>query len=132
MARNVLGEALEECSRTPLTGFYRNGCCDTGGDDVGAHTVCALMTEEFLAFSVAQGNDLVSPAPGFPGLRPGDSWCLCADRWQEALEAGVAPPVRLEATHALTLEWVTLGDLRRHAAPGEDGAPDAPGAPAGD
>jgi len=117
----VLGEALEECSRTPLTGFYRNGCCDTGGDDVGVHTVCALMTEEFLTFSVAQGNDLVSPAPGFPGLRPGDSWCLCADRWQEALQAGVAPPVRLEATHALTLEWVTLSDLRRHAVEPGDG-----------
>lgn len=126
MARNVLGAALEECSRTPLTGFYRNGCCDTGGDDAGVHTVCALMTEEFLAFSVAQGNDLVSPVPGFPGLRPGDSWCLCADRWREALEAGVAPPVRLESTHALTLEWVTLADLRRHAAPSGDADPGAP------
>lgn len=125
MARNVLGGALEDCSRDPLTGFYRNGCCDTGGDDVGVHTVCARMTEEFLAFSVARGNDLVTPGPGFPGLRPGDSWCLCAERWQEAMEAGVAPPVHLEATHARTLEWVTLDDLRRHAAPSGGAGPAA-------
>ena len=117
MARNVLGGELEACSHDPLTGFYRNGCCDTGGEDRGVHVVCARMTEEFLAFSRERGNDLVTPVPafGFAGLRPGDRWCLCADRWQEALEADVAPPVHLEATHARALEWVTLSELQRHA-----------------
>jgi uncharacterized protein (DUF2237 family) len=117
VARNVLGGELEPCSFDPLTGFYRSGCCDAGADDPGVHVVCARVTEEFLAFSVSRGNDLVTPVPafGFPGLRPGDQWCLCADRWHEALDAGVAPPVVLEATHARALEWVSLEDLRRHA-----------------
>src|SRR5919206_1463239 len=94
VARNVLGGELEPCSTDPLTGFYRNGCCDTGGDDVGVHVVCARMTDEFLAHSAAVGNDLSTPIPaaGFPGLRAGDRWCLCASRWQEALEAGGGPP----------------------------------------
>ena len=115
MNRNVLGEELASCSTDPLTGFYRTGCCETGVDDVGVHIVCAQVTEEFLAFSKAQGNDLSSPQPGFAGLVAGDRWCLCAPRWQEALEAGVAPPVVLEATHLQALEWVSLDDLRRHA-----------------
>jgi uncharacterized protein (DUF2237 family) len=115
MARNVLGGELADCSHDPLTGFYRNGCCDTGSGDLGVHVVCARVTEEFLAFSQAQGNDLSSPMPGFPGLVPGDRWCLCATRWQEALEAGVAPPIVLEATHISALEWTTLADLQRHA-----------------
>jgi uncharacterized protein (DUF2237 family) len=115
MAKNVLGGELESCSLDPVTGFYRTGCCDTGAEDVGVHVVCARVTEEFLAFSQAQGNDLSSPMPGFAGLVPGDRWCLCAARWQEALEAGAAPPVVLEATHISTLEWVTLADLQRHA-----------------
>src|SRR5262245_53614938 len=115
MARNVLGGELADCSYDPLTGFYRNGCCDTGAEDLGIHVVCARVTAEFLAFSQAQGNDLSTPQPGFPGLVPGDRWCLCATRWQEALEAGVAPPVVLEATHVSALEWVSLDDLRRHA-----------------
>lgn len=117
MAKNVLGGELETCSTDPLTGFYRNGCCDTGATDVGVHVVCAQMTEEFLDFSLSQGNDLLSPVPaaGFPGLRPGDRWCVCASRWKQALDAGVAPPVVLEATHARVLDWVRLDDLRRHA-----------------
>jgi len=119
LARNVLGTDLLDCSLDPLTGFYRDGCCNTGGDDVGVHTVCAVMTEEFLAFSASVGNDLSTPMPehGFAGLRPGDRWCLCAPRWQEALEAGAAPAVVLESTHVATLEWVDLADLRAHAAP---------------
>jgi uncharacterized protein (DUF2237 family) len=118
MARNVLGGELDDCGRDPLTGFYRNGCCDTGADDVGVHVVCARMTAEFLDFALSQGNDLITPVPaaGFPGLTPGDRWCLCASRWREALDAGVAPPVVLEATHVATLEWIDLRDLRRHAA----------------
>ena len=117
MAQNVLGTELQECSREPLTGFYRNGCCETGSDDVGVHTVCARVTAEFLEFSKEAGNDLTTPVPGygFSGLQPGDSWCLCAARWVEALEAGVAPPVVLEATHAATLEFAALDDLRRFA-----------------
>ncbi len=116
-AKNVLGEELAECSRDPLTGFYRTGCCDTGGDDEGVHIVCAQMTSEFLAFSVDRGNDLVTPRPeyGFPGLKPGDRWCLCVTRWKEALEAGMAPPVLLDATHISSLEFVELEDLKRHA-----------------
>jgi uncharacterized protein (DUF2237 family) len=99
-----------------VTGFYRNGCCDTGPDDFGIHTVCAVMTEEFLDFSLSQGNDLLTPVPpAFPGLRPGDQWCVCAPRWKEALGAGAAPPVVLESTHIGTLEWVSLDDLRAHA-----------------
>ncbi|HEY1738913.1 MAG TPA: DUF2237 domain-containing protein [Acidimicrobiia bacterium] len=115
MAKNVLGGDLEPCGFDPVTGFYRNGCCDTGADDAGVHVVCAVMTAEFLDFSAARGNDLSTPQPGFAGLQPGDSWCLCASRWQEALDAGCAPPVRLEATHIATLEWATLADLQAHA-----------------
>ncbi|MGI5130427.1 DUF2237 family protein [Pseudonocardia sp. CA-107938] len=117
MARNVLGGELQSYSTDPLTGFYRTGCCDTGAEDVGVHTVCAQMTAEFLAFSAEHGNDLSTPRPefGFAGLEPGDRWCVCADRWVEAFEAGAAPPVVLEATHASMLDWVDLADLRRHA-----------------
>jgi len=117
VAKNILGGELEPCGFDPLTGFYRDGCCESGGDDPGVHAVCARMTEEFLAFSVATGNDLVTPRPefGFAGLRAGDRWCLCASRWQEAYEAGVAPPVVLEATHARALEWCNAGALREHA-----------------
>jgi uncharacterized protein (DUF2237 family) len=116
MAKNVLGGELEPCSTDPLTGFYRDGCCNTGADDAGVHVVCARVDEEFLQFSARRGNDLTTPQFGFPGLTPGDRWCLCAARWAEALEAGVAPDVILEATHARALEWVSLEDLRRHAA----------------
>ncbi len=116
MAKNVLGGELQPCSADPPTGFYRDGCCNTGSEDLGVHTVCAVMTEEFLELSRSLGNDLSTPQPGFPGLLPGDRWCLCAPRWQEALEAGAAPAVVLDATHAATLEWVRLGDLVRHAA----------------
>lgn len=118
MAKNVLGGELEYCSTEPLTGFYRDGCCNSGAEDVGVHTVCARVTAEFLAFSKSRGNDLSTPQPavGFPGLVPGDQWCLCASRWQEAFEAGAAPAVVLEATHAATLEWCRLEDLQRHAA----------------
>lgn len=117
MAQNVLGGSLESCSTAPMTGFYRTGCCDTGAEDLGVHTVCARVTGEFLEFSARSGNDLSTPRPefGFPGLRPGDRWCLCAARWEQARAAGVAPPVVLEATHARTLEWVDLADLRAHA-----------------
>jgi uncharacterized protein len=115
---NVLGGDLEPCGFDPVTGFYRDGTCRTSGQDVGVHAVCAVMTDEFLNFSASVGNDLSTPHPdlGFPGLQPGDRWCLCASRWQEALEAGVAPPVVLEATHALALEFSTLDDLQAHAA----------------
>jgi uncharacterized protein (DUF2237 family) len=115
MPTNVLGSELANCSVDPLTGWYRNGCCDTGADDLGVHVVCAEVTAEFLAFSRDVGNDLSTPRPGFDGLQPGDRWCLCASRWQEALDAGVAPPVILEATHLQALEWVSLDDLRRYA-----------------
>ena len=113
---NVLGDALQPCSKEPLTGFYRTGCCESGPDDEGMHTVCVIMTERFLAFSKAAGNDLSTPHPewGFPGLQPGDRWCLCAPRWQEALEQGYAPQVILEATHQRTLEIVELADLEAH------------------
>jgi len=116
-SRNVLGEPLESCSVKPVTGFFRNGCCDTGGEDVGSHTVCAVMTAEFLAFSKAHGNDLSTPMPefGFPGLKPGDRWCLCAPRWQEAFVAGQAPRVALRATHAGALDHCPLADLKRFA-----------------
>ena len=119
MAKNVLGGDLEECCSSPMTGFYRNGCCDTGPEDIGAHVVCAEMTEVFLAFSIDRGNDLSSPAPGFPGLVPGDCWCVCAARWQEAFDAGAAPPVHLRATHARALEWISLEDLRRYSVDAE-------------
>jgi uncharacterized protein (DUF2237 family) len=114
---NVLGEELAACGFAPLTGFWRDGTCRTGGEDVGVHAVCAVMTEEFLAFSASVGNDLSTPRPdlGFGGLVAGDRWCLCAGRWQEALDAGVAPPVVLAATHALALEFSSLADLRAHA-----------------
>jgi uncharacterized protein (DUF2237 family) len=115
--RNVLGEDLETCSIRPMTGFFRTGCCETGPEDVGAYVVCAEVTKEFLAFSKLRGSDLSTPAPevGFPGLRPGDRWCLCAPRWQKALDAGVAPRVVLRATHQNALEYVSLEDLKRHA-----------------
>lgn len=118
MAQNVLGTDLVPCSLDPLTGFYRNGCCDTGAEDAGVHTVCVVMTDEFLAFSTSVGNDLATPRPefGFAGLSAGDRWCLCASRWTEALDAGAAPRVVLESTHARTLEWADLADLQRHAA----------------
>ena len=114
---NVLGGRLEPCSVEPRTGFYRDGCCNTGPEDLGLHVVCARMTAKFLAFSKARGNDLSTPQPdfGFPGLKPGDRWCLCAGRWREALEAGVAPPVVLSATHEEALAVVSLDDLKRHA-----------------
>jgi len=117
LARNVLGGELEACSFDPLTGFYRDGCCHTGPDDAGTHVVCARVTPDFLAFSVARGNDLVTPRPEwrFAGLKPGDRWCLCVSRWLEALEAGVAPPVVLEATHENTLQHVPLDVLQQHA-----------------
>ena len=116
-ALNVLGEPLVPCSLDPLTGFYRDGCCNTGYDDTGIHTVCVRVTAKFLAFSKQRGNDLSTPAPqfGFPGLKPGDQWCLCAGRWKEALDAGAAPRVVLAATHEETLAIVALEDLRRHA-----------------
>ena len=116
-SRNVLGEKLETCCTAPMTGFYRDGTCNTGGGDFGAHVVCAEVTAEFLAFTKSQGNDLSTPVPmsNFPGLKPGDRWCLCASRWQEALEAGVAPPVILAATHASTVEYVSLDQLKQHA-----------------
>jgi hypothetical protein len=118
--RNVLGEPLEPCSIDPLTGFYRDGRCRTGGEDVGVHVVCAEMTSDFLSFSAERGNDLATPRPewGFAGLRPGDRWCLCASRWTEALDAGFAPPVILAATHASALEFASLSDLRAHAIDG--------------
>ena len=115
---NVLGEALSPCSQDPVTGFFRNGCCDTNEMDRGSHTICAVMTAEFLEFSKAAGNDLSTPRPefGFAGLKPGDQWCLCAARWVEALEAGKAPKVRLNSTHRRALEVARLEDLRAHAA----------------
>ena len=116
-SRNVLGEALQSCSQSPVTGFFRNGCCDTSAEDAGSHTVCAVMTDAFLKFSKARGNDLSTPHPefGFPGLKAGDRWCLCAPRWQEAFEAGQAPHVVLRATHQGALDYCALDDLKRHA-----------------
>jgi len=116
-ARNVLGEPLEPCSMEPRTGFTRSGSCETGAEDLGSHTLCARVTAEFLAFSKARGNDLTTPVPefDFPGLKPGDRWCLCAARWQEALDAGCAPQVALRATHEGALEVCALADLKRHA-----------------
>jgi hypothetical protein len=115
--RNVLGEQLETCSITPMTGFYRDGCCNTGPEDFGSHTVCVVMTAAFLDFSKASGNDLSTPMPefGFAGLKPGDRWCLCAPRWQEAYAAGQAPRVVLRATHEGALAHCTLADLKRFA-----------------
>jgi uncharacterized protein (DUF2237 family) len=116
-ARNVLGEPLEICSIKPMTGFYRDGCCNTGREDVGSHTVCVVMTAPFLEFSKSRGNDLSTPVPefGFTGLKPGDRWCLCAPRWQEAFEADRAPRVVLRATHQEALAYCSLADLKRLA-----------------
>jgi uncharacterized protein (DUF2237 family) len=116
-AKNVLGEPLTECCGEPLTGFYRDGACNTGPEDLGLHTVCARMDEAFLRFSREHDNDLSTPVPelGFPGLRPGDCWCLCAERWREAFEAGQAPKIRLTGTHEATLEIVPLPVLKRFA-----------------
>jgi len=116
-ARNVLGEPLDICSIKPMTGFYRDGCCNTGRDDLGSHTVCVVMTSEFLDFSKSLGNDLSTPVPehGFAGLKPGDRWCLCAPRWQEAFESNQAPRVVLRATHEGALAHCSLTDLKRFA-----------------
>jgi hypothetical protein len=115
--KNVLGGRLEPCSVEPRTGFYRDGCCNTGPEDLGLHVVCVRMTAEFLEFSRRTGNDLSTPVPefGFPGLKPGDRWCVCAGRWREAFEAGVAAPVVLSATHEEALAVVALDDLKRSA-----------------
>ena len=120
---NVLDEELKPCSFDPMTGFFRDGCCNTGPMDRGRHTVCARMTAEFLDFSRARGNDLSTPRPefGFAGLRPGDRWCLCVDRWKEAWEAGVAPKVVLASTHRSALKTVSLAALMEHALPGRGG-----------
>jgi uncharacterized protein len=117
LSRNVFGEPLIACSMSPVTGFYRDGCCNTGLEDVGSHTVCVVTTAEFLEFSKSRGNDLSTPLPnhGFAGLKPGDRWCLCAPRWQEALEAGRAPRVVLRATHEAALSYCSLADLKRYA-----------------
>ena len=116
-SRNVLGGPLAVCCTNPVTGFYRTGCCETGPEDTGSHTVCAVVTAEFLAFSREMGNDLSTPMPayGFPGLKPGDRWCVCAARWKEAYEEGVAPPVVLAATHEGALQVVSLDELRAKA-----------------
>lgn len=115
--KNVLGGELKSCCMDPMTGFYRDGYCKTGADDLGRHVVCAIVTDEFLEFSYSRGNDLTTPHPefGFPGLKDGDRWCLCALRWQEALEAGFAPQVVLEACHENALNYVSLEDLKRFA-----------------
>jgi len=120
IAKNVLGTELKTCSTEPLTGFFRDGCCNTSADDHGVHTVCSEMTEDFLYFSKEAGNDLSTSRPefGFVGLKAGDRWCLCAARWAEAAEAGKAPRVVLESTHERTLETVPLAVLQRHAIPG--------------
>jgi uncharacterized protein len=114
---NVVGGALLECSTDPLTGFYRDGCCGTGAEDVGSHTVCAVMTDEFLEFSKLAGNDLSTPRPewGFGGLKPGDRWCVCAERWLEAHHAGYAPPVVLAATHVRALDVIPIEALTEFA-----------------
>lgn len=115
--KNVLGGELAVCGVDPQTGFYRDGCCNTGPDDSGLHLVCAVLTQDFLEFSAARGNDLMTPIPayGFPGLKSGDRWCLCVQRWQEALSENVAPPVVLQATHISALEFVDLEELQHHA-----------------
>ncbi len=117
MAKNVFGEILQPCSMDPLTGFYRDGCCHTGPEDFGTHTVCVVVTEEFLQFSKQAGNDLSTPLPAyrFPGLKSGDRWCLCASRWVEAWKEGFAPLVILEATHEKTLEWIPLKEFVKFA-----------------
>lgn len=115
--QNVLGTELQTCCTSPMTGFFRTGVCVTGSQDRGTHVICAELTAEFLTYTKSQGNDLSTPVPGssFPGLKPGDKWCLCATRWKEALEAGVAPPVDLAATHNTALKFVSLADLQQHA-----------------
>ncbi len=117
--KNVIGTPLHTCSTQPLTGFFRDGCCNTGADDLGLHLVCCRVTADFLAHQRVIGNDLSTPMPhyGFPGLRPGDRWCVCVTRWKQSFEAGVIAPVVLEATHVSTLEFVDLEDLQRHAVP---------------
>ncbi|QDV43543.1 hypothetical protein Enr13x_34000 [Stieleria neptunia] len=117
MAKNVIGTDLETCSTDPMTGFYRDGCCNTGASDAGLHVICAVMTAEFLDFSKSRGNDLSTPNPlyRFAGLQPGDRWCLCAARWKEAYDAGQAPQVVLRATHVSALEFASLEELREHA-----------------
>ena len=121
IARNVLGGELEPCSLDPMTGFYRDGCCETGPQDSGSHTVCATMTDAFLRYTASRGNDLSTPMPqyGFAGLKAGDRWCLCVSRWREAMEAGVAPPVVLAATNEAALRVATREELERHAAEAE-------------
>ena len=116
LARNVLGTALQVCGLSPVTGFTRTGCCETGPDDTGSHTVCCQVTDEFLAFSISRGNDLSTPRAeyGFAGLKAGDRWCLCAARWLEASDAGFAPPVILAASHQKCLDIVSLADLKYH------------------
>lgn len=115
--KNVFGEELETCSTNPMTGFFRDGCCSTDAQDLGMHVVCAEVTEEFLEFSKASGNDLSTPNPDFdfPGLKPGDRWCVCALRWKEAMDKGVAPPVVLTSTHESVLDVISLEDLKRHS-----------------
>jgi len=119
MARNVLGNELQPCSHDPVTGYFRDGCCNTREDDSGSHVICAQMTHAFLAFSRSRGNDLITPMPQyrFAGLKPGERWCLCASRWKEAFEAGVAPLVILAATHEKALQFVTLAQLQSCACP---------------
>ena len=115
--RNVLGGALQPCSERPVTGFFRDGCCNTGDEDIGAHVICVRVTAGFLEFSAARGNDLTTPHPefGFQGLKPGDCWCLCAMRWVEALSAGLAPQLVLAATHEIMLEYAPLAELKKYA-----------------
>ena len=116
-AKNVLGDKLQACCTSPMTGFYRNGSCETGPSDLGTHVVCAQVTEEFLNYTKSKGNDLSTPIPAydFPGLKPGDKWCLCASRWKEAISAGVAPPIDLAATHEAALEYVSLEILQEYS-----------------
>jgi uncharacterized protein len=122
MPKNVLGTELQPCSTDPMTGFYRDGCCRTGPDDYGLHLVCTEVTDEFLAFSKERGNDLSTPNPmyNFPGLKSGDRWCLCVERWKEALEAGMAPMIVLESTHISALEYVDLEDLQAYSVEAEN------------
>jgi uncharacterized protein (DUF2237 family) len=121
MHKNIYGEKLIPCSTKPLTGYYRNGCCDTDADDAGVHSVCVVVTKDFLVYSQSIGNDLVTPMPewNFPGLVSGDRWCLCASRWVEAWKAGMAPLVVLEATHEKTLDYVPLDELVKYAFKGK-------------
>lgn len=129
MAKNVFGGELIVCSSDPVTGFFRTGVCDTCGDDLGMHTVCAEVTEEFLAFSKVVGNDLSTPRPEyqFPGLQPGDQWCICLPRWKEALEAGVAPKLKLEATHMSAIEHIPMETLLEYGLDADLAPPNEPG-----